>query len=594
MTDPRAAFRVFENANLRDLLTAEAPPDTVIEAEKGAAIAVVDVDSHHWREPPTVAELVCHIGATSPVPDAAWTTHGRGLKLVFIGRHHRDRALAAAFSVPVSFNVELLRHTRHPRSRSTQHGASECGPVLFFDTDPEADFRFQMTRTIAGAALAEALAKVGLQEGGRYDHDRCPIDPGATSDAKGCVVVVERGVYCHRCAGRGKKLAEYLPPGFLPWSRVFRPAMSELERLAEHFVHWVHARHVLRHRYRNLSEPLLREGYDRMLKSRHGDEDPRIRGVFNPNLDIVRGEGIWLAADSLAPTVADNDVVNGLPTVQYVFDDGEGGLAVAVDPIRRSKTKHRTPDGYTPLRAVKGISFAEDAGTVPIIVRPAPQHPIELPTDPLPEAEALLALQKSFPLLHPVYLKACLGAAICGDARMGQPPMLACTGPSGSAKEQTIRLAASFMGQDVTKLSLADSEEVFARQIGIAVTSGERFLVFDEFGKTQALVKKLKAILQISARITWRPLYQNKLVQTPMRGAFFFPCVRFPDFLTTSQGFVRRTRRVHLFRRVPNWAETSGGDTSQWRDRSRANAHIANSILTHVWRLCHGHDFRFF
>jgi len=226
-------------------------------------------------------------------------------------------------------------------------------------------------------------------------------------------------------------------------------------------------------------------------------------------------------------------------------------------------------------------------------VPPAPRYPIELLSDPMPLEQALQLLEERFPRLDHKYLQAALAAGICADATNGQPPMLTCSGPSGSAKEQTIRLAASFLGQDVVKLSLNDGEEAFLRQVGVAVSSGCRFLVFDEFGKTRDLAGKIKLIFMISAFVQWRPLFQNRIVNTPVRAAFFFPCVRFPDFLKGSQEFGRRTRHAFLYRRVPNWEQTSGGDTVAWRDRTAENARVANSILTHTRSICHGFDFRF-
>jgi hypothetical protein len=107
------------------------------------------------------------------------------------------------------------------------------------------------------------------------------------------------------------------------------------------------------------------------------------------------------------------------------------------------------------------------------------------------------------------------------------------------------------------------------------------------------MVEKLRLILQIGESVTWRPLHTNRLVGTPVRAAFYFPCVRFPDFLCASQEFNRRCRRAHLHLRLPDWASTSGGDTVLWRDRSAENALAANSLLTHAWRLCHEFRFRF-
>jgi len=143
MRTPRDSFDHLENPDLRGLLGREVEPDTVLEADDNVEFSVVDVDVHHWPTQPGVEALQAHLAAVEPAPDAAWVSHGGGLKLVFIGPHHADRALAAAFSLPSSFNVELLRHTRHPSSISSDHAGGRCGPVVFFDTAPHELYEFR-------------------------------------------------------------------------------------------------------------------------------------------------------------------------------------------------------------------------------------------------------------------------------------------------------------------------------------------------------------------------------------------------------------------------------------------------------------------
>lgn len=589
----RDSFDCLENPDLYELLNRDMPVDTVIEAEPGVQISIVDADTHHWRDAPGHDQLWQHMIGVHPPPDATWASHGNGLKLVYFGPFHKDRALAAAFSLPSAFHVELLTHTRHPRSVSSQHQGASCSRVEFFCNDVDAEFVFRAVGPLTPDQRGDALEALGMQDGGRYDHDRCPIAPGARSDARGCVVGLDAGVYCHRCAGRRNRYAPNLPPGFLPFSAVVANGGSQLDTLAGHFVHWTHPRLVLRHQFSHLAASLLEQAYRRTLQSRWGSNDPRVSAVFNPDLDFVWGDGIWLDSTSLQPTQVDNDAANGLPYVHDVVRNTNGRPQVAVAPVRRAQVKHRTPQGYPPIRPIRDIILDRDHSAIPVIVPPEPRHPIELLDDPLPIAEANQQLERFFPRLSTRYLHACLAAAICADARRGQPPMLVCTGPSGSGKEQHIRLAASFLGEDIVKLALTEDDEKFMRNIGMAVSAGRRFLVFDELGKVRRLSGMSRMLLQISGNIVWRPLYQNHYVHTQVRSAFFFPCVRFPETLTTSQEFCRRTRRDHLHHRVPNWGETSGGDTGEWRDRTADNAHIANSILTHVWRLCHDFEFRF-
>jgi hypothetical protein len=593
MTAIRDTFHVYENADLRDLLPRNFPADTVIEADEGAHFSIVDADVHHWPTPPTVGELEAYLAAVVPTPDAAWISHGRGMKLVFVGRSHRDRALAAAFTIPSSFTVEVLPHTRHPGSSSSSHDGNSCGPVTFFENAINAPFTFQAVSRLTAELRQQALDVLGLHDGGRFDHDRCPIDQEAESDSRNCIVVLDHGVYCHRCAGHDVHYRDQPTPGFVPFAAVVGSAVTQLDVLARELVHWTHARIELKHAYRNLAEPLLREVYTKVLQSIWSTDDPRIKLVFNRDLDIAWGAGQWLAAANLEPTKFDDDLASGFPYCLRRIGNNKKPN-VQVDRVRRTQAKHRTPRGYTPVRPVRGISFIQGQNSIPVTAPPLPKHPIRLLDDPLPEAEAFQRLERPFPLLHRPYLKASLAAAICAEGGGGQPPMITCSGPSGSAKEQTVRLAASFMGQQICKVPLTEDEERFARRVGADISAGYRFLVFDELSKTNDLTGKMKLLLMLSASIQWRPLYRNQSVSTQVRAAFFFPCVRFPDFLRKNQEFVRRTRHMHLWRQVPNWARTSHGDTAEWRDRAEENALIANSILTHVWRDCHERSFRFF
>ena len=598
MRAERRTFQNLECPELEMLLTGEAPLDTVIERAKGssAEITFLDGDTHRWQSPPSYEELQAHIATVHPNGEAGWVSHGRGVKVAYIGPYHQERALAAAFSLPSSFSVEILPHTRHPHSISSDHPGSTCGPVQFFNTDPAAEFTFQAVGRLTPELRDQALAQLNMKTeegGGRFDHDRCPIDPSADSDARNCVVVLDGGIYCHRCAGHGVTHHTGGQPGFLSFARIVGGGTTILDELAANLVHWTHAIYDLRHFYPDISEQVLELAYRCTLKQRFGESDPRTYAVFNRKIDFVWGDGLWLDAKTFAPTKVDNDAADSLPYCQYFVSD-EDGASTRVDRLLRAQVKHRRPDGYRPIRPVRGISFVRnDRFTIPVIAPPEPAHGIEIVGDPMDEDGAFEILEQSFPRLERNYLRACLAAAICGEAGEGQTPMVACTGPSGSGKEQHIRLAASFVGDDIVKLPLKDDEETFFRHIGIALTQGCRFLVFDEFGKSKGLAGKLKPVLQISGSVSWRPLYVNRIAQTPMHAAIFYPCVRFPDFLSSSPEFCRRTRRVHLYRRLPNWAGTSGGDTAAWRDRTEDNAYVANSILTHIWRLCHEFNFQF-
>lgn len=125
---PREQHEALENPLLHELLKRDdLAADAIISAEQNAEVTILDLDTHDWTTPPRSCELDAHAAAIAPPPDAWWMSHGRGLKLVYTGPNHHDRALAAAFSVPPAFGVAIIRHTRHPRSTSSDPPGSCAG-----------------------------------------------------------------------------------------------------------------------------------------------------------------------------------------------------------------------------------------------------------------------------------------------------------------------------------------------------------------------------------------------------------------------------------------------------------------------------------
>ena len=124
----RERFERIEDPDLRELLSrSDLPIDAVIEAEDGSDFQVLDLDTHDWPAPPSPQELAAHAAAMTPAPDAWWISHGGGLKALYTGTQSEPRALAAAFTAPRGFSVEVLRHTRHPCSHSSSHPGRTCG-----------------------------------------------------------------------------------------------------------------------------------------------------------------------------------------------------------------------------------------------------------------------------------------------------------------------------------------------------------------------------------------------------------------------------------------------------------------------------------
>lgn len=166
MRAPRDTFEVFTNPDLADLLDLPIlAPNTVIEAVGETTVSIVDADTHTWSEPPSPKVLESYIATMQPRADAAWISHGAGIKLIYIGPYHRDRALAAAFALPPSFNIELLNHTRHPRSTSTAHPGRKCGKVHFHRNKVRKQFLFHSVGRLTVELRQQALRQLDMQDG---------------------------------------------------------------------------------------------------------------------------------------------------------------------------------------------------------------------------------------------------------------------------------------------------------------------------------------------------------------------------------------------------------------------------------------------
>ena len=88
---------------------------------------------------------------------------------------------------------------------------------------PREDFKFSGIGVMKEEDIDACLADLGLARGERYDHDHCPISPSADSDAKACVVVLEKGIMCHPLSGARDfgppPSAAGLPPSARPTRR---------------------------------------------------------------------------------------------------------------------------------------------------------------------------------------------------------------------------------------------------------------------------------------------------------------------------------------------------------------------------------------
>ena len=583
-----------------DFLQGFQPQDTVVEILDGD-VSVLDGDTHGWSTPPRDAELMI-LGQTLEPPAPFWfSSHGKGIKALYTGPTAKTAAIIAGMGLPVSFTVEIARQFRHPRSVSSKHGGVEAGVVQVDLAVATSEVRLPTFGHPTPEQISTLLEERGMQRGSCYDHSHCPIASHEPSDAKTAVSALDTAIYCHRCAAKGLTYPGMRKPGIVPYGLLVNGVESAFVRLSKHLIHWRHADVELAHLHPNLGPKLREDAYRLALETAHGDNDPRLRMGFNRNLQVVWSEGGWIDPVSCQATEIDNDCADFLPCVNYVkremVSDGNGGqveeVSAAVDRLRRSNIKHRIPEGFTPFRLFRGIQLGRCDAVIPYETHPRQRFPVALLDQPLPWDDAWGALQVAFPGISEPYFKGLVGGPICIEMGGGQDVSVAATGPSGSGKGETVNVAGSLFGDSVVKIQLDSTPEEFMRQIGSATAQGRRFLMFDEAGKTFQLQRKLGQILQIGARITYRPLYFTGVLTVPLRSMFVYPCTFFPDFLRSSPEFLRRTRSIHLPAKVPEWRFTCGGDANDWRGRNTRNALVCNSLLTHIYRLAAASNFLF-
>ena len=577
----------------------ERPPehhDEVVEfRDNDKQVWVLDLDTHHLRDRPSAGQMSAVARCLSPCPDAYWVSHGHGVKGVYVGADAERKAIVAALSAPRWLTAEVATRTRHPLSYSTQHRGG-CPSAVAYAGKDESDGPVTFVGPLSDDEAREAIDALGLEPGGRYGHDRCPIHPEADTQANQCVVVLDQVVYCHRCAGHGVSTGDGVRPGIFPLRRAIRSGKAPIETMAKACVHWTHARHVLRDAHPNLDGRLLERAYRIALTqtSKAGEHDPRIPTVFDPDLRYVWGEGTWLDARTGAPIRLDEQQAKCLPTTRYLeIPNGDATRAEAKSkPLRVSNVRTLGPEDHPPIRPVRGVALHRPPGVTPVVFTP-PAPKIELLRDPMPLDTAIEQLTGAFPGVDGTYIQTALAAMVCGECGEGLVPWLVVTGPSGSAKGEGLRLAGSFLGDEPIKLRLKNEDEKFYRELGTAITSGHRAIQLDELGKVRDLRSKMSQLLELGRVVHWRPLYGNGNVESVCRSAIFATSVTLPEFLLRSHEFQRRARHIRLPGKVGNWARTSGGDTAAWRGHRRENAHIANSILTHVYRMCREHEFHF-
>jgi hypothetical protein len=564
-----------------------------------ARLCAVDADFHSFafEARPTVETLQGRLCALQPAPSLCWITHGHGIRLIYKsqGIYHASELAAVASTRLLQLEplatVELKTSTRHPGYPNAT--GQSCSVVE--RREPTTDCRsiqgwYEGRSEADDEDVKEWLAGMSFTIGGRYEHNRCPVDSTAPSHGTP-VVVYENGVFCYGCAGHGVRRGAR-SPGWFPFAVfVGRPSVSTVAKCVENLTHWEHARFVLR-AHHALPDSILRGAYSAMLKGKHGN-DPRLPAVFNAGSDVVRFSRYWgtLEGESFSATRSDA-IVAKFPVCQYI-----DGKAVKVDGERVARFLQATSlerYGYPHLRPVWGLPIYSQHND--------PKYPYEItmfkgPGQPpryLPrgqrinEDEAWGRVQHAFPGLDRNAIKLLIAAKGCAEADGTFPPFIFITGPTASAKSTSVVVAAAICGDRVHGIpSIGDDARL--RAALMEAKNGGTYAVFNEAVKDGRRAKIGKAEAMEFALGLTPDSVSHKLYVGPVEMGTLPVCVwtdtNIPQEVKEHAQLARRFVHVHLSSRV-DWhasmRDTGLGKAEWLRLGGREYVEAADCILSCV------------
>jgi hypothetical protein len=558
--------------------------EPVIEWVGTTLLAALDIDFHHQEisERPTPAHLQAMALLVRPGAALYWYTHGRGLRLVFTAAQGLTAAeLAACATVSIRSHVpgatiEILSRTRHPSYPRPDY--PPAGQVIV--GVPTADIGALATylgREADAGAVEEWLADHCLVKGRRYDHGHCPIDPQAPSHGEP-VVVFDDGIHCHKCQANRIALGSK-KPGWFSWSALVCGAVSSrLKTAVRHFCHWEHAQHIVAEEI-GLTGERARLCYQALLTATHKPNDPRIVEAMARGSGLVRMDGYWATADLGRAHLRDglSERLAKLPAVATLgWDKDHRSIITGADPERLG-TFRGVDDlsgfGYPRVEPVRGMKIFHHwhhnkdphvvrAVVLPDFLQPEKMRPFRpryiAKSERMPPADVEAVVNTSFPGINMNYLRLLVAARGCSEGRIGQPPLIAVDGPSGSGKSMTVAVAAALIGDNHVDVPLGGDLEHFHQGLYEASTNAG-LVTSDEIVKL-ATSRRASALTSLNALLTFtrgsmiRKLYVGPVVARQMP-VIVITDISFPHDLLCDEQLGRRFVHVHLEHKV-DWQHT--------------------------------------
>lgn len=492
--DEAQQFESFESAlDCRTIMAAE----PLIVWDGTDRLCALDVDFHHepdYEKRPGLDRLNGAFGAVAPAPKWCWVTHGRGFRFMYETMGGFDaNELAAVAAVRIAqleplATVELKSATRHPRYPNVLGRLCSEVQVRIPSTDCRAIAGWSEGREgVDSAAIETWLDEHDYEKGGRYEHNKCPVDP--TRESHGTpVVIYENGIYCYGCAGHGVRRGTKAA-GWFPYE-VFlgHPSASIISRCVENLTHWEHARFILQ-AHHSLPEPILRGAYGAMCKERYPN-DLRLASVFNAGQDVVRFHKRWgtLEGETFNNTSA-QPILAKLPGCQYVEPaQGQRKAQIKVDAEKVARFVQTTSlerQGYPHLKPVWGIPIGghwlpsrykyeialfKGPGRMPRYVPSAQRSSI---------LEAWNMIQQGFPGVDRRAVELLIAAKGCVEMDGTWPPFIFIYGPTSSSKTASTLLAAAIAGDSVHSVPCISDDQRIRAAIAAAKESGT-YCVFNE------------------------------------------------------------------------------------------------------------------
>lgn len=480
-------------SDVREFLTQlrKVPRESIAEWTDKSKLACLDIDYHEGTQPND--EWIDTTVRTSLLPKPyLWHRTPRGVHAFYLplDKLSADEVCALAAlrwkSLDAAAGVEIKSVVRGP-GVSPIYDTIGYAELASFVTD-----WLNQDSTVEESRIESYLESTGMEKGQRYAHDRCPIDPGGSTDNRNPVVVGDSGIYCYRCSALGRQVGRN-KAGWVSWNHLTGSESSGIiGTLVRRQTHWGHAKHVLDAGL-GIDKSVGKLAYRAAIKLYH--DAPLLGGIFREETDtLVRMRGKWATVEEGYTFPKDIvPLLQTLPVTQYVSDDGK----IKSDAARVSLLQQPVIDlkdwGYPEVSAIRGVRLSTRLlGSSRLIVSsPAPWlkeygsvfYPRYVPIHVrMPEEEAWGVLESVFPGLNRTYIETLLVARGCNEAEVGLPQHMLVTGVSKSGKTAQVQIAAGILGDVCTSVPTTPDSDRFRASIRTASAQGS-FLSMDEFIK---------------------------------------------------------------------------------------------------------------